>query len=142
MRIVQFICMVCRTPLGRIDADTIRMPYTTDQFLPLRDGARQPFLNIIPDFKDWWCPQCHRKPMLPDKVWTEQGWIEAKPVDPIEELIDEMVPDEPEIPVEGPVVIASESRKIHQCPHCQKTFKNAFGLNGHIRFKHKDITNG
>jgi hypothetical protein len=138
MKVVQFSCMVCRTPLGRIDIDAIHLPYTTDQFLPLKEGSRQPFLDIIPDPKDWWCPQCQRKPMLPDKVWTEQGWIEAKPVDPIEELIDEMVPDEPD----EPVMIATESRKIHQCHHCGKTFKNAFGLNGHIRFKHKDITNG
>lgn len=127
-----FLCRVCRTPLGRIDTDTIHLPYTTDQFSPIAPGARVPFVDIVPDYKDWFCPQCDNRPFGEDKILTEGGWVEVKRA--VEQrFYAELEKDAPTIDA----AILNRVKSDLTCPVCGKVCKNRIGLMGHMR-SHKE----
>jgi uncharacterized Zn-finger protein len=106
--LVKLLCCVCRTPLGRIDTDTIHTPYTTDQFKPLSAGAIQPFPDVLSSPLDWWCPQCLKRP----------------------------IENEPEMPLQEPPQTEEAkptSAPEFTCDICGKTFTRRIALTGHKR---------
>ena len=116
--LVRFVCCVCRTPLGRIDTDTLHLPYTTDQFKPLRTGANQPFPDVLLSPRDWWCPQCMKRPIENERVYTDQGWVWAKKAEEVPVVEEKAV----EPAVEGWV-----------CDVCGKVVSSKIALIGHKR---------
>jgi hypothetical protein len=122
--LVKLLCCVCRTPLGRIDTDTIHTPYTTDQFKPLSAGAIQPFPDVLSSPLDWWCPQCLKRPIENERVYTEQGWVWVK-----KDVVPEMPMQEPPQTEEAKPTSAPE----FTCDICGKTFTRRIALTGHKR---------
>lgn len=128
--IVNFLCHVCRTPLGKIDTETLHLPYTPDQFKPIAPGANPPYPDILSDWTHWWCPQCNNRPMLTDKVLTEQGWVDARPEE--DGLITAMGQKMVGI-MKDHYQEQNEAIKGLTCPACGKLCGSKIGLISHMR---------
>lgn len=153
--IVPFICHVCETPLGKIDTETIHLPYTPDQFLPIAPGANPPYPAILSDWTMWWCPQCNNRPMLADRVRTSEGWVDVAAFDsrhigssfdeylqgeqrgkPVELEPEDFVVETHDTTINVPMTEEQKKNATilgFTCTKCGKVCKNKIGLMGHMR---------
>ena len=135
-----FICEICKTPLGQVNLDDLKVPMTHDMFhslMPER-GIPVPVQPML-DWLAFRCRQCRARPFMSPhhitfldkrKFYKRIDILKHKVVEKTrianQKIIDAAFAEEPEpetFKEKVKNIIKPKTRKVIACKHCGKVYQ-------------------
>lgn len=141
---IPFRCDICKEKIGLFDPETLHLPLTSDQFdcLVQAPGHHPPFK---PGMTWEWlrCPVCNRRPFnSPDKVLTDQGYVNARdiPVEP--NHVDPVAEEVPAINTSPIMLNMIKPVRTFKCQYCDFEGMSLHSINIHVSKTHMQGKSG